>query len=116
MLTLRSWVISTLAVLIAAYLIPGVMVSGLIVAFITSLLLGIINAFVRPVMIILTLPLTIVTLGLFTFVLNALLVLITSAIVPGFVVTGFWWALLFSLLVTIINSILVQIFADFPKK
>lgn len=112
MFTLKNWAISTLAVLITAYILPGVAVSGIIVGFVTALVLGIINAFIRPALLFLTLPINLVSLGLFTFVLNALLVLLTSAIVPGFLVTGFWWALLFSLVVTFINSILLSIFSE----
>lgn len=112
MFTFKNWAISTLAVLITAYILPGVAVNGIIVGFITALVLGIINAFIRPALLFLTLPINLVSLGLFTFILNALLVLLTSAIVPGFLVTGFWWALLFSLVVTFINSILLSIFSE----
>jgi putative membrane protein len=110
--TLKNWVLSALAVGITAFLLPGVVVDGIIVAFIAALVLGIINAFVRPALLLLTLPLNIVTLGIFTFILNALLVILASAVVPGFIVDGFWWALLFSLIVTIVNTVLVQIGED----
>jgi len=98
-----SWIISALAIVISAYLLPGVRLSGFSAAFVTALVLGLINAFIKPLLILLTLPLNILTLGLLTFIINAILVLLTGAIVPGFKVDGFWWALLFSLVLSIIN-------------
>ena len=100
------WLITALAVIISAYLLPGVKVAGFIPALVTALVLGILNTFIKPVLILLTLPLTLVTLGLFTLVINALLILLTSAIVPGFDVRNFGWALLFSLVLSILNSVL----------
>lgn len=114
--TLYNWVVSTLSVLIVGYLLPGVSISSVLVGFIVALVLGIINIFIRPVMILLTLPLTIVTLGLFTFVINGLLVLLTSSIVPGFAISGFFVAILFSLFVTFLNGVLLEIFKDFDRK
>jgi putative membrane protein len=96
------WLIATLAVIITAYILPGVKLSGFFAALVTALILGLINAFIKPILILLTLPLNILTLGLFTFVINALLIMLTSAIVPGFHVDGFWWALLFSLLLSVV--------------
>jgi putative membrane protein len=106
---LVNWFVTTIAILIVAYLLPGVAIRGLAAAVIAALVLGLINAIIKPVLIVLTLPLTILTLGLFTFVLNALLVLLTSAIVPGFYVRSFWWALLFSLLFSIVSFVLHRI-------
>ena len=100
---LLIWLVSSLAVGIAAYLLPGVSLTGFFAALVTALILGLINAFIKPVLIILTLPLNILTLGLLTFVINAFLVLLTSALVPGFHVAGFGWALLFSLVLALIN-------------
>jgi putative membrane protein len=108
---LLKWLISTLAVIIAAYLLPGVSVRSFWTALLVALVLGIVNAIIRPIFVILTLPLTVVTLGLFLFVINALLILLTSAVVPGFEVRGFWWALLFSLVLSIISWALHRIFA-----
>jgi putative membrane protein len=108
---LLKWLISTLAVIIAAYLLPGVSVRSFWTALLVALVLGIVNAIIRPIFVILTLPLTVVTLGLFLFVINALLILLTSAVVPGFEVQGFWWALLFSLVLSIISWALHKIFA-----
>lgn len=103
---LIHWLIRAVAIVITAYLLPGVKLSGFAAALFTALVLGFINTFIKPLLLLLTLPLNILTLGLFTFVINALLILITSALVPGFVVTGFGWALLFSLVLSIINYIL----------
>jgi putative membrane protein len=106
---LINWLITTIAILIAAYILPGVTVRTFGAALVTALVLGLINAIIRPILIFLTLPLTILTLGLFIFVLNALLVLLTSAIVPGFDVKSFWWALLFSLVFSLVSFILHRI-------
>jgi len=106
---LINWLITTVAILISAYLLPGVAVRSFGAALVTALVLGLINAFVRPILVILTLPLTVLTLGLFIFVLNALLVLLTSAIVPGFSVQSFWWALLFSLVFSLVSFVLHRI-------
>lgn len=106
---LINWLVTTAAILISAYILPGVAVRSLVAAIVTALVLGLINAILRPVLIVLTFPLTIVTLGLFIFVLNALLVLLTSAIVPGFEVRNFWWALVFSLVFSIVSFVLHRI-------
>lgn len=100
------WIIAALAVAITAYLLPGIRVTGFFAAFVTALILGLVNAFVKPVLVVLTLPLNILTLGLFTLVINALMVMLTSAIVPGFEIRGFWWALLFSIVLSVINYVL----------
>lgn len=104
-----NWAVMTLAVFISAEIIPGVEVDTIWTAFITALVLGIINLFLKPILLILTLPINIFTLGLFTLVINALLVLLASNYVDGFTVTGFWWALLFSIVMSIVNSGLHQL-------
>jgi putative membrane protein len=109
MVILIHWLITTVAIIISAYVLPGVTVTGLFAALVTALVLGFLNAIIRPILLILTLPLNILTLGLFTFVINALLIMLTSAIVPGFEVRNFWWALLFSLVLSLINYILNKI-------
>jgi putative membrane protein len=100
---LLQWLVSGLAIIITAYLLPGVKVTGFFAALVTALILGLINAFIWPLLILLTLPLNILTLGLFTLVINALLILLAAAIVPGFSVQGFWWALLFGLVLAVIS-------------
>jgi putative membrane protein len=100
---LINWLISGLAIMITAYLLPGVRVSGFVAALLTAVVLGLINAFIKPVLSLLTLPLTILTLGLFSLVLNALLIMLTGKIVSGFQVAGFWWALAFSVVLALVN-------------
>ncbi len=99
-----NWLVSAVTILIAAYLLPGVHVESFIAALATAVVLGIINLLIKPLLILLTLPITILTLGLFTLVINALLILLASSIVPGFKVDGFWWALIFSIVLSLINS------------
>lgn len=101
-----QWLINAIAIGITAFILPGVRVSGLFSALITALVLGLINAVLRPLLLILTLPINILTLGLLTFVINALLIMLTSAIVPGFKVNGFLSALLFSIILVVVNFIL----------
>lgn len=101
---LVSWLISTLVILATAYLLPGVTVSGFMAAFVTALVLGVINAVLKPVLVLLTLPINVLTLGLFTLVINALLIMLTTYIVPGFAVAGFGWAILFGLVLSLFNS------------
>lgn len=99
-------VVGTLAVVIASYIVPGVEVQSMTTALFVALVLGFLNAFVKPLLVILTLPITILTLGLFYFALNALLVLLVSSLIPGFQVQGFIVALVFSFILTIVHSLL----------
>lgn len=101
-----NWLLAAVAILIASYLLPGVEVDGLMVALILAVVLAAINVFVRPLLVILTLPLTMFTLGLFLFVINALLILLAATVVPGFHVDGFWWAMLFAVVLSIVSAIL----------
>lgn len=101
-------IISTLAVLITSYLLPGVEIkdNNFFTALIVAAVLSFLNAVVKPIMIILTIPITVVSLGLFLLVINALIILLTAKLVDGFHVKGFWWALLFSLILSIVTSVL----------
>jgi len=103
LLLLLRWVINALALLAVAYLYDGVRVDSFTAAMIAALVLGLVNAILRPILVILTLPVTILTLGLFVFVINALLFWFVAEVVKGFAVTGFWAALLGSLLFSIIT-------------
>jgi putative membrane protein len=96
------WFIATLSIGIAAYIVPGVSVT-LAGAVIAAIVLGALNLFIRPILLVLTLPITVVTLGLFSLVINACLILLASLVVPGFSVPGFWAALLFALVLSVIN-------------
>jgi len=100
------WLISTASIMLASYLVDGIRVSGFFSALLAAVALGILNAVLRPVLIILTLPLTILTMGLFIFFINALMLVMASVIIPGFDVQGFWPALFGSLIISIINWIL----------
>lgn len=104
-----NWVIGAIVIIISAYLLPGVMVEGFISALVLAVVLGAINMFIKPILIVLTLPINILTLGLFSLVINALLIMLASAIVPGFSVAGFWWALAFSLVLSIVTAVLSKI-------
>lgn len=98
--------INGLAVYITAYLLPGVNIDTFITAIIVSVVLGVVNTFLKPILFILTLPVTILTLGLFTLVINALMVYLVSTFVPGFHINGFWSALFFSLVLSLVSSVL----------
>ncbi|MFA7302727.1 MAG: phage holin family protein [Candidatus Paceibacterota bacterium] len=99
---LSHWLLAAVSIGIAAAIIPGVQVT-LVGALIAAVVLGALNFFLRPFLLVLTLPITIFTLGLFSIVINAVLVLLASAIVPGFAVGDFWTALLFALALAIVN-------------
>ena len=105
-----SLLITALAVVVTAYLLPGVTIKNYGSAIIVALLIGLVNSFIRPIMVFLTFPITILTLGLFLFVINALMIILVSKLVPSFKVNGFLSALIFSIVLSIINSILHWIF------
>ena len=106
------FLLNGLAVFLTAYLLPGVDIDGYRTALIVALLLSIANAVVKPVLILLTIPITIVTLGLFLLVINALIVLMVDYFVTDFVVNGFWWALATSLILSIFNSLFDDLSKD----
>jgi putative membrane protein len=101
-------IISTLAVLITSYLLPGVRIedNNFLIAVTVAAVLAFLNAVVKPIMIIFTIPVTIFSFGLFLLVINALIILLAAKLVDGFHVDGFWWALLFSLILSIVTSVL----------
>ncbi len=96
---------SALAVIISAYLIPGVEVSDFLTAIIVAVVLALVNFFVKPLLVIITIPVTILTLGLFLLAINAFMILMVDSFVDGFTVDGFWWALLYSFVLSIVSSI-----------
>ena len=100
------WLILTAAIMLASYLIDGIRVDGFFNAFFAAGILGILNAFFRPVLFILTLPLNILSMGLFTFVINAILLKMASELISGFEVHGFWSAVIGSLVISIVNWLL----------
>jgi len=102
---LVRWILNALALLGIAYYLPGIEVSGFYSALIIALVLGLVNALVRPILVVLTLPITIVTLGLFILVINALLFWFTSTVVKGFEVDGFVSAFIGALIMTVVSWI-----------
>ncbi|MBP9700111.1 phage holin family protein [Candidatus Woesebacteria bacterium] len=95
-----------IAIFLTAYILPGVFLENYWAALLVAIVLGIVNATIKPLLFLLTLPITLVTLGLFTFILNAIIILLVDALIPGFAVGGFLNALLFSLLLSLIGGIL----------
>ena len=100
---LLKWLIMAASIIIAAYFIPGVRIGSFFSALWVALFLGVVNVLIRPVLILVTLPINILTLGLFTFVINAVLILLASSVIKGFEVAGFWWALLYSIVLSLVN-------------
>ncbi|NDY42695.1 phage holin family protein [Dissulfurirhabdus thermomarina] len=106
------WIFLTLAILAAAYLLDGIEVAGFFSALFAAGVLGVLNVFFRPILILLTLPINILTLGLFTFVINAVLLMMASGVIRGFHVRGFWWAVLGSLVISLVNWLLNSLVSD----
>lgn len=99
-----QWILATLSVVVASYVVPGVYTT-IIPAFIFAVVLAVINLLVRPIISIIALPLTFITLGFFALVINAGLVLLAAYIVPGFSIAGFWQAFIFSIILSLINML-----------
>lgn len=107
--------LNALAVFVIANILNGVTVDGYIGAIIVAIVLSILNLLVKPILVILTLPATIVTLGLFLLVINALIILLADKLIDGFGVSSFWTALLFSVLLSILQSLLQSFLKDDKK-
>jgi len=103
---LIRWLTTTAAIVATAYLLDGIRVSGFLPAVFAAAALGILNAFFRPIALLLTLPINVLSLGLFTFIINALMLKMASALIPGFDVYGFWSAIFGSLLISVISWLL----------
>lgn len=102
-LVITRWLVITAAILLASWFVSGIRVDSLLTAIIAAGILGLINVFIRPVLIILTLPLSIITLGVFTFFINALLLELVAYIIPGFEVEGFLAAFLGALIISVVS-------------
>lgn len=98
--------VSSLAVIITAYLLPGVILTGFLTAVVVAFVIAILNALLRPILVFLTIPVTVMSLGLFLLVINAFIIQITAHFVEGFTVSGFWAALFFSIILSVITWIL----------
>ena len=110
MLTLLLvWILNAVALLAVAYILPGIAVASFGSALLAALVLGLLNTLVKPVLVLLTLPITVVTLGLFLVVLNALLFWFAGSVLKGFQVAGFWWAVLGALLYSLISGLMASI-------
>jgi len=107
---LSEWIIRTLILLLTAYFVPGFKINSYTSAFAVALVLAVLNMFVKPILLLLTLPATILTLGLFMFVINAILLIIASKLVPGFEIDSFFTAIVASIVITIISSLVNFIF------
>jgi putative membrane protein len=109
---LLTWFVTAIALLITAYIVPGFQFDSWITAAIAAIILGLVNAIVRPIFVLLTFPLTILSLGLFLLVINALMLWLVGFLVPGFVVAGFLSALIGSIVLAIVTTILSQFFRN----
>lgn len=107
--------LSALAVLLLSYFLPGVFVNSIPTALLVAFILSLLNGLVKPILILLTLPVTLATLGLFLLVINAALILLADQLVSGFYVNGFWNALLFSILLSLTQSLLYAFRPEQPK-
>lgn len=106
---LVRWLVNAAALYLTALLLPGIRLRGLVATLIAAAVLGVANAVLRPLLLLLSLPLNLVTLGLFTLVINALMLLLASALVPGFEVRGFWPAFLGAVVLGVISFLLSQV-------
>ncbi len=102
---LAQLIVSALAVIITSFILPGVHMDSAITGVIVAAVLAVLNAIVKPVLVILTIPITLVTMGLFLLIINAGIILLASEIVPGFKVDGFWIAFFFSIILSIVTSV-----------
>lgn len=102
--------ISALAVYLTAWLLPGISVKSYGAAIGVAFVIGLLNVLVKPLLTVLTVPVTVVTLGLFLFVIDAVIILLAGKLLNGFQVNGFWWALLFSIIVSAITNLLYRLF------
>jgi len=109
---LIRWLILTAAIMFASYIIEGIQVKSFFSALFAAAALGILNAFFRPILIVLTLPINILSLGLFTFIINAMLLKIASGVISGFEVYGFWSAVFGSLLISVVSWILSSFISE----
>ncbi len=109
---INKLIISTLAVLLVSYILPGVHVENIMIAIIVAAILAFLNSIVKPILIFFTLPITLLTLGLFLLVINAIMILIADKLVDGFEVKNFWTALLFSIILSLVTSVFEMLARD----
>lgn len=114
-IVLAKWLITTAAVFAAAYMIENIEVSGFLSALVAAAAIGLLNLFFRPVLLVLTLPINVMSLGLFTFIINALMLKIASVLTPGFLVVGFWSTVFGSIIISLVSWILNSLLADIQR-
>ena len=102
---LVNLVLNALAIMLTAYLLPGIHVDGFVSALLLAAVLAVLNVTIKPVLVVLTIPVSVLTLGLFLIVINAGVILLADYFIPGTNIDGFWWAILFGFIVSILNSI-----------
>ncbi|MGB5942369.1 MAG: phage holin family protein [Leeuwenhoekiella sp.] len=112
MKVLIKLLLTALAVLALAYFLPGASVTSMWTAFVVAIVIALLRLIVKPILVILTLPITIVTFGLFLLIVNAIIILFADGLVPGFEIDGIWWALLFSLLLSLFQAILFSLIKE----
>jgi len=104
--------INILSLLIVSYIIPGFDITNLTTAAVAAVVIGIVNTFIKPILLIITLPITIITFGIFALILNVLMLMLAAAITPGFHIDGFFTALLASILLSLVSSFLNALLRD----
>jgi putative membrane protein len=109
---LIKWIVLTASILIVSYLLDGIQVDNFLTALLAAAALGILNAILRPLLLILTLPINVLTFGIFTFIINAGLLMLVSELIPGFHVSGFWTAIFGSILISITSGLLNLLLRD----
>ncbi len=109
-LTILNLILSTIAIFVTGYILPGVNIRSIWIALAVAVVLGILNSFIRPILLVLTLPINILTLGLLTFVIMGFTVWLTSLVIPGFEVENFLWCMVFAVVLSLINLLIGLIF------
>jgi len=112
MKTIFRILLTAAAVLVLSYVLPGVAVASYWAAVIVAIVLGLLRLIVKPILVVLTFPITVVTLGLFLLVINAVIILMADYFIDGFAVKNFWWAIIFSLLLSFLQSVFHSILKD----
>jgi putative membrane protein len=105
---IEKLIINTVSIFVVGYVLPGIHVESFLTALVLAVVLAVLNVTLKPLLILLTIPLTIITFGLFLLVVNVLVLYAADALIDGFQIAGFWWALLFSVLVALLNGILFK--------
>lgn len=104
---IRNLLITTISIFAVGYILPGVEVDTFVTALIVAVVMAVLNVTLKPILILITIPITVITLGLFLLVINVLVLYTADALIDGFHIAGFWWALAFSVLVSLVNSVLL---------